>query len=260
MSQSHSHDHRIQDQFTRQAEIFAGLEELHGETALDLLVESASPNPGDRSLDVACGPGTVAAAFAPRVAEAWGLDATDAMIGQARALAAKEASENLHFARGDAYALPFPDGFFQIATCRFALHHFQEPLKALVEMARVTSPGARIVVCDAMASDDAEKAKAFNEMERLRDPSTARFLTLAELSGLFVAADLPVPSQRFYAVRAEREALIGASFPDEPDGRERLRLLIDAAVDGDKLGMNARRRRDTVLLSYPSVILAAVKP
>ena len=43
----------IDDQFSRQAEMFAAAPALHNQAALDLLVEAAEPNPGDRSLDVA---------------------------------------------------------------------------------------------------------------------------------------------------------------------------------------------------------------
>lgn len=49
----------------------------------------------DTILDVACGPGSVVAAFAPHVRRAVGLDATDAMLDQARSLAAE-----LHLAKG----------------------------------------------------------------------------------------------------------------------------------------------------------------
>ena len=53
-----------------------------GETALDLLMEAASPRPEDVSLDVACGPGSVVAAFARRVRRAEGLDASKALFAE----------------------------------------------------------------------------------------------------------------------------------------------------------------------------------
>ena len=36
--------------------------------------------------------------------------------------------------------------------------------------------------------------------------------------------------------------------------------MIDQSVDGDTMGLNARRHGDTVRFAYPSVILVAVKP
>jgi hypothetical protein len=49
-------------------------------------------------------------------------------------------------------------------------------------MPRICEPGGRIVVCDAVAPLDATRAAAFQVMERIRDPSTTRFLTIVELS------------------------------------------------------------------------------
>lgn len=249
----------IDDQFSRQAEMFAAAPALHNQAALDLLVEAAEPNPGDRSLDVACGPGTVVAAFAQRVRHACGLDATEAMLDEARKLAARLALQNVEWRRGDVYALPFDDATFDVVCCRFAFHHFEEPVRAFGEMVRVCRPGGRIVLCDAIASDDARKADAFNRMERHRDPSTVEFRPLAFLSGLFALAGLPAPRQRFYQVPVERDALIGMSFP-AGDDRALLRTMIDQSVDGDTMGLNARRHGQTVRFAYPSVILVAVKP
>lgn len=254
-----SHRAVIADQFSRQAETFAAAPALHNQAALDLLVEAAEPNPGDSSFDVACGPGSVVAAFAQRVRHACGLDATKAMLDEARKLVVRSGVQNVAWHRGDVYALPFNDATFDVVSCRFAFHHFEEPVRAFGEMVRVCRPGGRIVLCDAIASDDARKADAFNRMERHRDPSTVEFRPLAFLSGLFAVAGLPAPRQRFYQVPAERDALIGMSFP-AGDDRALLRAMIDQSVDGDTMGLNARRHGDTVRFAYPSVILVAVKP
>jgi len=65
-----AHDATIADQFTRQAVQFAASPTHHNQAALDLLVGAAGPRPEDVSLDVACGPGSVVAAFARRVRRA----------------------------------------------------------------------------------------------------------------------------------------------------------------------------------------------
>ena len=185
-----AHAAAIADQFTRQAPAFAARSALHNQAALDLLVEAARPLDTDASLDVACGPGSVVVAFAARVRQAVGLDATEAMLEEARGLATRAGVGNVAWHRGDAYALPFADGAFDIVSCRFAFHHMQEPARAFAEMVRVARPGGRIVLCDAFASDDPAKAAAFNAMERHRDPSTVEFRPLAFLVGLFAVAGL----------------------------------------------------------------------
>src|SRR5262249_3303955 len=155
------------------------------QAALDLLVEAASPRCEDVSLDVACGPGSVVAAFAQRVHRAEGLDATEAMLEEARKLAARQGLRNVGWHQGDVYALPFADEAFDIGSCRYAFHHLLEPGCALAEMVRVCRHGGRVVLCDAFASDDHVKAAAFNAMERHRDPSTVEFRSLGFLRGLF---------------------------------------------------------------------------
>jgi ubiquinone/menaquinone biosynthesis C-methylase UbiE len=258
-AETSTHRASIIDQFSRQAELFATAPALHDRGALDLLVDAAGPGAGDVTLDVACGPGTVVAAFARRVRRAAGLDATAAMLEQAAKLSAREGLGNVEWHHGDVYALPFADGAFDIVSCRFAFHHLEEPARAFAEMLRVCRPGGRIVLCDAIASDDPAKAAAFNAMERHRDPSTVAFRPLAFLHGLFAEAGLPAPQARFYQVPVEREAVIAMSFP-AGDDRDLLRTMIDRSVEGDAMGLGARRVGDTVRFAYPSVILAAAKP
>jgi SAM-dependent methyltransferase len=248
----------IADQFTRQAADFAGAPALHDQLALDLLVGAACPRASDASLDVACGPGSVVVAFARRVRQAVGLDVTEAMLTEARGLAARADVGNVAWQRGDAYALPFADGAFDIVSCRFAFHHMQEPARVFVEMVRVARTGARIVLCDAFASDDPAKAAAFNAMERFRDPSTVEFRPLAFLRGLFAAVGLPEPEARFYRVPAERERVVALSFPAGGD-RAGLRTMLDTAVAGDAMGIGAHRDGDTMRFAYPAVVLVATK-
>jgi ubiquinone/menaquinone biosynthesis C-methylase UbiE len=254
-----AHQALVQDQFTQQAELFANAPSLHDAAALDALVQAAAPRRDDTSLDVACGPGTVVAAFASHLRHATGLDATDAMLEQARKLAAGRGLANVSWQSGDVYALPFGAGAFDIVSCRFAFHHFEDPKRAFAEMVRVCRPGGRIVLCDAVVSDDRTKASAFNAMECLRDPSTVEFRTLAFLTDLFGEASLPMPEQTFYQVPVELESLLKVSFP-AGDDREAVRALIRDSIDGDKMGVNARREGDKIRFEYAAAILVATRP
>jgi SAM-dependent methyltransferase len=253
-----SHAAAIADQFTRQAALFATAPALHDKAALDLLVDAARPAASDVALDVACGPGSVVLAFAGRVRRAVGLDATAAMLDEARRAAAKSGAANVEWHRGDVYALPFAEHTFDIVSCRFAFHHLEEPARAFAEMVRVARPGGRIVLCDAVASDDPAKAAAFNRMEGFRDPSTVEFRPLMYLVGLFRAAGLPAPEARFYQLPVERERLIARSFP-LGDDRAGLRAMLDAAVDGDPMDARARRAGDTMWFEYSTAVLVGVK-
>jgi ubiquinone/menaquinone biosynthesis C-methylase UbiE len=259
VNKSDNHRALIEDQFTQQADLFANAIALHNVVALESLVQATSPKTSETSLDVACGPGTVVAAFAGRVSRAAGLDTTDAMLDQARKLGARLGLSNVSWHLGDVGALPFANGSVDIVSCRFAFHHFEQPEKAFAEMLRVCRTGGRIVVCDAVASDSPNKAKAFNEMERLRDPSTVEFRTLAFFVDLYRKYGMPIPTSSFYRVPVEMEALLKTSFP-ENDDRDGVRQLLREAVEGDRMGINLRRYGETVRFDYPAAILVSTKP
>src|SRR5215468_12022546 len=163
------HHQRILDQFTLQAEPFARAQAIRSPEALDRIVTMAEAGPDDTALDVACGPGLLACAFARVVRYAVGVDITPAMLDQARKTQAEQGLQNLSWHQGDVTSLPFPDEHFSIVSSRFAFHHLEQPLAALKEMQRVCKPGGRVVVAD--MSPAPEKADALNAEERLRDPS-----------------------------------------------------------------------------------------
>ena len=103
-------------------------------------------------LDVACGPGLVVAAFAKVCRRAAGIDITPAMIEKARERATALTLENVEWHVGSD-DLPFPTVRSR-SWCRFAFHHFVDPLAVLREMARVATRPGRVVVADMAASDD----------------------------------------------------------------------------------------------------------
>src|SRR5262245_27951436 len=139
-----SHRETIVDQFTRQAEPFATAPPIRDEKALALLVDAARTRPDDTVLDVACGPGLVACAFAGRAAHVTGIDLTPAMVARAEALARQQGCDNVTFRVGDVLLLPFANASFSIVVSRFAFHHFLDPGAVLAEMRRVCRPDGRV--------------------------------------------------------------------------------------------------------------------
>ena len=94
--------------------------------------------PGARVLDVGCGPGTITADLAARVApgEVVGIEPTSGPLEDARAHAAAAGVPNVTFALGDVYALDYPDGAFDIVHAHQVLQHLGDPVAALREMLR----------------------------------------------------------------------------------------------------------------------------
>jgi len=254
-----THQDLILDQFTRQATVFSTAPTITDEDALQMIVEAARPGPDDRLLDVACGPGLVVCAFAPHVCDATGIDVTPAMLDRARKLAADKDLANVAWRRGDVYSLPYDDASFTIVTTRFSFHHFLDPAAVLREMVRVCAAGGRIVVVDDYASEDPAKAAAFNHLEKLRDPSHSRCLTLTELKGFFGAVGLPDPDASFYELRGDVPSLLARSFPNPGDDVKIIEMFKASAAD-DRLGVPVRLDVDQIYYAYPVAILAATRP
>ncbi len=254
-----AHRDLIVEQFTKQAVPFSTAPGVRDEEALRLLVDFTGAGLDDTVLDVACGPGLVVCALAAVVRHATGIDVTPAMIERARALAAEKGLANVAWQVGDVLPLPYPDGAFSLVVSRFAFHHFPEPRAVLAEMKRVCAPGGRVVLVDVAASEDPAKAAALNRMEKLRDPSHVRALTLAELEGLFAEVGLPAPRAAFYQLKSELEGLLERSFPEAGDAERVRRMLIDSLAD-DGLGLGTRRRGGgEIVFAYPVAVLAAGK-
>ncbi len=258
------HGSLIRDQFTRQATPFSSAAPIADLGALKMIVEAAGAGPADTVLDVACGGGIVVCAFAPLVRHATGIDMTPAMLDRARHLAAEKGLANVAWQEGDVGGdvarLPYPDGAFTIVVTRFAMHHFPDPEAVFREMVRVCAPGGRVVVVDTYGSADPAKAAAFNRLEKLRDPSHARSLALAELRGMFRAAGLAEPRASFYELRDTVENLLARSFPN-PGDNEKIIELFAASLDDDRLGIPLRRANsdggDRLEYAYPVAVLAA---
>ena len=100
------------------------------------LLDAAAVGAGARVLDVACGPGFVAAAAAARGADVTGLDFSGAMIALAR-----KRNPSIVFREGDAEALPFDRATFDSVVMNFGILHLAKPDQAIAEALRVLKPG-----------------------------------------------------------------------------------------------------------------------
>lgn len=97
--------------------------------------------PGDRVLDLAAGTGVSTVELAR--SGAWAV-ATDFSLGMLRA----GQGRSVPFVAGDALHLPYADGVFDAVTMSFGLRNVVQHELGLVELARVTRPGGRLVVCE----------------------------------------------------------------------------------------------------------------
>lgn len=249
------HDQQIIEQFSKQAVPFA---KLPGHlSAIEMLIELSHAHKEDLVLDVACGPGLVACAFAPHVRHIEGIDITQAMIDQAQQRQQGAGLKNVSWKTGTVDPLPYSNETFSLVITRYSFHHFLQPYDALSEMIRVCRPGGRILVTDAVLP--ANKAEAYDQMEQMRDSSHTRVLKIGEVDKWFKAFGLIECQQCGYSVDVELEAQLNASFP-KPGDDVRLREMITNDIGKNRLGINAQRQNGSVRFSYPISVYIGRKP
>jgi SAM-dependent methyltransferase len=102
------------------------------------LLDAARVKSGMTFLDIASGPGYVAAAAAKRGATVLGVDFSAAMVAHAQQLHA-----GIDFREGDAERLPLGNGLFDAAAMNFGILHLGQPEVALLEAHRILRGGGR---------------------------------------------------------------------------------------------------------------------
>jgi SAM-dependent methyltransferase len=107
--------------------------------------------PGMSLLDVGCGPGTITADLARRLApgRVVGVDREASVVAEAAERYGAQTAENLQFGTGDAYALPVAEGSFDVVHAHQVLQHLSDPVAALVQMRQALRPDGMLAVRDA---------------------------------------------------------------------------------------------------------------
>lgn len=196
--------------------------------------------PGQRVLDLGCGPATSTIALGREVGaggEVHGVDYDAAMISEADARArADHVAGWVRHHHANAAALPWPAGYFDAARSERVFQHLLEPERAFDEMLRVLKPGGAIAIVDAdwatlsIDSDETELERRlvhFFVEQMVRNPNSGRHL------------------YRMFKSRGVQELRIEASavfLTDANTAREHLRLdriaqeaLAAGVVDGAEL-------------------------
>ncbi|HEY4773432.1 MAG TPA: methyltransferase domain-containing protein [Xanthobacteraceae bacterium] len=112
---------------------------LAGAVFLDWL----APAPGLKWIDVGCGNGAFTELLVERCApaEVQGIDPSEGQLAYART---RPAARHAQFRHGEATALPFPAGRFDVAIMALVIFFIPDPARGVTEMVRVVRPGGKV--------------------------------------------------------------------------------------------------------------------
>jgi SAM-dependent methyltransferase len=213
------------------------------------LLDAVRARAGTRLLDVACGPGFIAAAAARRGAHVTGLDFSRAMI----ALATR-ANPAITFHEGDAEALPFDPGAFDAVVMNFGLLHLARPDQAIAEARRVLAPGGRygftiwaspeeavgfgmvLKAVDTYGRTDVGLPEGppffrFSDADECRRVMTRAGFSDIHVQSLPLTWGLPSPDAVFEAVTRGGVRTSAVLRAQTPDALERIRLAVRQSVE-----------------------------
>ena len=247
---------RRADAWERRADSLDSFSDAYGRAALDALRVA----PGERALDIGCGPGSTAIELAARVApggEVVGVDISPAMVAAAARRAAAAGASNVRFVVANAQTGDLGTDFDAIYS-RFGVMFFADPVAAFANIGRSLRPGGRL---------------GFVVWGPLADNPWMFVPTLAAGPELKAELTIPGPNEPGPFSLADREQVTAtldqAGFVDiAADPVDSARLITSATADDDvrtlleagPLGEAYDAAGDGARRSAVDAVLAAIEP
>ncbi|MCB0058893.1 MAG: methyltransferase domain-containing protein [Caldilineaceae bacterium] len=214
-------------------------------------------------LDVGTGGGQLALLLAEEGAgEVVGIDISPTMLESAEWLRLSErkpSAERVSFRLAPAHALPFRDERFDAVICRLLLHHSHKPQAILTEAARLLRHNGILLIADLVSADDAVKRATQNAIEEKRNPSHVAAFSAEQYRKLVAGAGLVVEAEQTVSFERELEEWLNDMQADI-GARTVVRDMIEAGLETDAAGLNARRRGDKIFFDQKLFYLKARKP
>lgn len=172
------------------------------------VVEALAARPGERILDIAAGTGTSSEPLADI-----GVDVVPADFSLGMLTVGKHRRSDLMFTAADAMRLPFADAAFDAVTMSFGLRNVADPALALVEFARVTRPGGRLVVCEFSQPTNRAFRTLYSEYLMRAIPPVARRVSSNPDSYVYLAESIQAwPTQRTLAAVIAKSGWSGVEW------------------------------------------------
>jgi ubiquinone/menaquinone biosynthesis C-methylase UbiE len=210
-------------------------------------------------LDVATGGGHTGLLLASMGHEVTLADIAQPMLERA-ARTAVERGFTVQTRQHAAEQLPYPDGRFDLVTCRVAAHHFSSPDDFVRESARVLKPGGYFLLIDGSVEDDQQEAEAWSHsVEKLRDPSHHRFLTPRSWSALSESNGMKVMSVALSPFKQPDLNWYFETAATTPENRKKVLELIANAPESARKLFRLGEEDGKIIWWWQRLVLVAKK-
>jgi SAM-dependent methyltransferase len=117
----------------------------HSTAATEAMLGALAIKPGERVLELACGPGSLGAALSSRVGVTGNVVLSDIAPGMVEVARRRNSHhDQVEVAVIDAASIDRPDGAFDVVLSRMGLMFTPDPAEAFAEIHRVLAPGGRV--------------------------------------------------------------------------------------------------------------------
>lgn len=135
-----------------------------------------------RVADLGCGEGYLTFEAARWAAQVIAVDRSAVVLERARALGRRRRVSNVIWKQGELERLPIKDGAVDVALLSQALHHAEDPARAVNEAARITVPGGHVLILDLREhQEEWVRSKLGDQSLGFREAELKRLLTGAAL-------------------------------------------------------------------------------
>lgn len=227
------------------------------------LLNFAKLPPDLRVLDIGTGIGLLPLLLAEDGAkQVVGIDISPAMLEQAEYLRLSRSSEpsaRATFRLAPAHALPFREESFDAVTCRLVLNHVRRPERIIKEIVRILRPGGILILAELLAVDNPVKRATQNAIEERRNAAHVAARGAEQYNKLLTDAGLQIEAKEAITFERELEEWLAIYQSDRADAVV-VREMIEAGLETDAAGINARRQGGTLVFDQRMYYVRAVKP
>ncbi len=154
---------------------------------------------------------------------------------------------------------PLTSETFDLVTCRLVLNHARAPERIVNEAVRVLKPGGFLLLAELLSVDNPVKRATQNAIEERRNPSHVAARSAEQYAKLVTDAGLEIAAKQAVTLERELEEWLAAYRIEKTDGAV-VREMMEASLETDAAGINARRHGNTIEFVQRMYYIKAIKP